>query len=221
MSKRKAASMMGILYITGTVAGVLSAILSAPIFESPDDLANIAANGNQLIIGALFVLLMGLSLSMIPVVGYPVLRKHDETLAAGYLIFRGALECFTYLATVVCWFMLLALSREAADGLQPLGPVLVASSDWISRLTQIIFPIGAVMFYAILYRFKLIPRWLTVWGFIGLALHVLEVFLTMFGVLPDNLVFVFALPIALQEMVMAVWFIAKGFNPDAAAPETI
>ena len=175
---------------------------------------------------ALFILLMGLSLSMVPVVGYPVLKKHDEVLATGYLIFRGALECFTYLGMITCMFLMLALSREAAvagtldsTSLQSMAVVFNEGSDWIARLTQIIFPIGAVMFYAILYRFKLIPRWLTIWGFIGLALHVLEVFLTMFGLLPDNLVFVFAVTLALQEMVMAVWFIAKGFNPDAVASE--
>ena len=80
---------MGILYILGTVSGILSRVVTGPIHNTPDLLSSISANGNPITLGALLVLTMGLALVMIPVLAYPVLRKHNEILALGYVVFRG------------------------------------------------------------------------------------------------------------------------------------
>ena len=72
------------------------------------------------------------------------------------------------------------------------------------------------MYYAVFYRSKLIPRWLSVWGLIAIVLLLSAVFITLFDGEPysisGNLVFL-ALPIALQEIVLAVWLLVRGFNP--------
>jgi len=60
-----------VLYIIGTVAGILSLVLSAPVRDAQNLLTGVAANANQVIVATLFVLLMGLSLAMVPVVLYP------------------------------------------------------------------------------------------------------------------------------------------------------
>ena len=71
------------------------------------------------------------------------------------------------------------------------------------------------------YRSQLIPRWLSGWGFvsailifIGALLGILESDLADFGL-------VFYAPIAVQEMVMALWLILKGFNPTAILAESV
>jgi hypothetical protein len=212
---RKTAIVVGVLYIIGTVSGVLSLVLTGSIFDAPDYLVQVAANANQVIIGALFVLLMGFALTMVPVVMFPILRKLNEVLALGYVVFRGALETFAYMATVICWLSLITLSHEfvTAGALEPshfrtLGILIQGATDAIDPVTQIVFSLGALMFYYLLYRSKLIPRWLSGWGLVGAVLYLGGGLYNMFS---SELVFLL-LPLGLQEMVMAVWLIAKGFN---------
>ena len=69
---RKTAIIVGVLYIIGTVAGILSVVLSMPILDGPDFLIRVSANENQFVIAALFVLLMGLALAMVPVMMFPI-----------------------------------------------------------------------------------------------------------------------------------------------------
>ncbi len=111
-TNRKTAIIVGVLYIIGTVAGVLSVVISTPILNGPDFLSKVSANENQFVIAALFVLLMGLALALVPVTLFPILKKQNESLALGYVVFRGALETVTYIAMVITWFFLLILSRE-------------------------------------------------------------------------------------------------------------
>ena len=82
-TNKNIARTMGILYILGTISGILSRVVTGPIQSAQDLLASISANGNQITLGALFVLTMGLALAMVPVMAFPVLRKHNEALALG------------------------------------------------------------------------------------------------------------------------------------------
>jgi hypothetical protein len=225
----RTAVIVGVLFIIGTVAGVLSVVLTSSILNGPDLLAAVAANQTQVIIAALLVLTMGLALAMVPVVIFPILKQHNEVLALGYVVFRGALETLTYFVVVIAWLLLIPLSQAfagagAADAanLQALGALLLKAAEIGASLTAIVFPLGAAMFYAVLYQSKLIPRWLTVWGFIGVGLNFVSAGLAgVFGLTPQMSTIQMAanLPIFLQEMVMAVWLIVKGFNASAIAKD--
>jgi len=70
----------------------------------------------------------------------------------------------------------------------------------------------------LLYLSKLIPRWLSVWGFAGAVLSFVAYLLQFFNI---NLSEFLYLPIGLQEMVFAVWLIVKGFNPSAISSESV
>ena len=85
---KAAATTAGVLYITGTVAGVLSVVLIAPVRDAGDPLAAAAEHSGAVVTGALVVLVMGLSLAFVPVVLFPVLRRVDEVLAV-WMIARG------------------------------------------------------------------------------------------------------------------------------------
>ena len=223
---RKAAALVGILYIVGTVTGVLSVVFTGSTLDGPDYLVNIAADADQMVLGALFVLIMGLSLAMVPVVMYPISKRHSQTLALGYVLFRGALETVTYIAVVISYLLLVTLSRDFAaagaldaSGFRALGTVLLEANGWISQITTVVFILGALMFYYVLFRWKLIPRWISGWGLVTALPYLAAGFLVMFGVLEhfstvDTLMRV---PLGLQEMAMAAWLIAKGFNPSAIA----
>ena len=215
---------MGILYIVGTISGILSRVVSGTSNSAPDLLASISANGNPIILGALFVLTMGLALAMVPVVGYPVLKKCDEILALGYVVFRGALEGVYYIAIFVSWLLLLPLSQVyqagslEASNLRVLANVLLEAKE-IAVFGSIVFCLGGLMFYYLLFQSKLVPRWLSGWGFIALALSLTAGLLAMFGFFgPTSTISdVLQIPIFAQEMVLAVWLIVKGFNPVAIA----
>jgi hypothetical protein len=78
----------------------------------------------------------------------------------------------------------------------------------------VVFCLGALMLYYLFYRSKLIPRWISGWGFIAILIHPTTGFLIF---VPSHKCFfynqvVVDLPIGLQEMVMAIWLIVKGFN---------
>jgi hypothetical protein len=221
-SNRKTAITVGVLFIIGTVSGVLSVVLSGPILGAPDFLINVSVNEVRFIIGALFVLTMGLALAMVPVMMFPILKKQNEALALGYVVFRGALETFTYIAFVISWLSLIVLSQEyvkagasEASYFQTAAILLLEGNVQINHILKIVFPLGGMLFNYLLYQSKLVPRWLSAWGFIGVTLHFAEGLLTLLGLLPSTLETLAALPIALQEMVFAVWLIVKGFNPSA------
>jgi hypothetical protein len=221
---RKTAIIVGGLYIIGTVAGVLSVVFTSSILNAPDYLMQVFVNKNQIVTGSLFVLLMGFALALIPALVFPILKKYNEALALGYVVFRGGLETVTYMATVISWLLLLPLSQEYAKAgapeasyFQTLGALLRGVADL--PMTVFVFGLGALMFYYLLYQSNLIPRWISVWGFIAIALHLATGLLIIFGLQNgfSTLNSVMNLPIFLQEMVMAVWLIVKGFNPSAIA----
>ncbi len=69
---RKVAAWIGVLYIIGTVALVLSWVVTGAVLTGPAYLAQVAAQPNQVAVGALLVLLAGFALAMVPVVFWPV-----------------------------------------------------------------------------------------------------------------------------------------------------
>ena len=220
--KRKTAIIVGVLFIIGTIAGILSGVITGSVFDDPNYLIEISANENQIIVGALFILIMGFALAMVPVMLFPIFKKYNEPLAFGAVVFRGALEAVTYTAFVISWLLLLTLSQEYVKAgtpdtsyFQTLGFVILEAGVWIGHLVSIVFSLGALMIYYLFYQSKLIPRWLSVWGLIGGILYLAEPLLGMFGFEFEIL---FA-PLALQEMVLAVWLIVKGFNSSGIASE--
>jgi len=102
-SINKTARIVGVLYIIGTIAGMVSLVLTEPILGDPDYLAKVSANEIQIIAGALFVLIMGFALAMVPVMMFPILKKYNEALALGYVVFRGALETVMYIVLAISW----------------------------------------------------------------------------------------------------------------------
>ena len=225
-TNRKTAIIVGVLYIIGTVAGVLSVVFTGSTLTDPNYLIKVSENQNQIVTAALLVLTMAVALAMVPVVIFPVLKKHNETLALGYVVFRGALETMAAIATAIMWLLLLVLSREYvaagapdASGFQALGAVILKGADPIGAMAGIIFDLGALMLYFVFYQSKLIPRWISVWGFIAIGLNLATGLLILFGLQTsfDTSNSIMNFPIFLQEMVMAVWLIVKGFNPSAGA----
>jgi len=213
--ERKRARTVGVMLIIGTVAGMLSVAFTGSILGSPDYLTEISANTNDFVTGILLVLTMGLTLAMVPVLLFPVFKKYNETLALGAVVFRGVLEAFLYIALVISWLLLLSLSHEYVNAEPPkdfcfqlLGTLLIRAGDQIGQILAIVFSLGALMIYYVFYQSRFIPRWLSVWGLAGAVLYLAAPLSGMFNIEWEILY----APLAIQEMVLALWLIVKGFN---------
>ena len=218
---KAAATTAGILYITGTVAGVLSLGLSAPVRDAGDPFAAAAEHSGVAVTIALLVLVMGLSLAFVPVVLFPVLRRLDEVLAIGYLVMRGAVEAACYVLLAIGWLLLVPLGEAISAGPGTASPAgvrlgsVVVDADAVNAVLTLVFCLGATMFYVLLHRSRIVPRWITVWGLVAIPLYVVADLLAMYSVVGANSsqqVLMF-MPLAVQEMVLAVWMIARGFRP--------
>lgn len=217
---KKIARTVGVLFIIGTVTGILSAFIIPPILNVPDYLVKFSENKNMVIFGVLLVLTMGISLSMMSVVLFPVLKKYNEVLALGAVIFRGVLELVCYLGIAISWLLLLALSQDyvmtdipVVSNFQLMGTMLKDLAFYIGStgLLTVFFSIGAIIIYYVFYKTKLIPTWLSLWGFFGAMLSLVSSILIMFGFQMEFLQY----PLGVQEMIMAGWLIVKGFNSSA------
>ena len=223
---RAAATTAGILYIIGTVAGILSKVVAYfPVHDADDPLSYAVKHSDAVATGALLVLVMGLSLAFVPVVLFPILRGVDEVLATGYLIIRGAVETAAYVMIAIAWLLLVPLAEAMSAGPGTASPAgvrlgtLVIDSDGASAMLTLVFCLGAVLFYVLLYRSRIVPRWITLWGFVGIPLYAAAYLLAMYGTISSNSSEqnLLQLPLGVQEMVLAVWMIARGFRPALAS----
>jgi hypothetical protein len=221
-SYRKIAIIVGVLFITATVTSILGGSLVASIIDSPDDLLNVSANENQIVLGILLVLIDAIAVALIAILMFPILKKHHEGLALSYVGLR-IFEAVIFIVGVISILSLLTLSQKYGEGaldlsyFQALGTLLLGVWDWTWVLGPLIFfALSTLPFYYLLYQSKLIPQWLSGWGLIGGILVTLYGVLALFGFSTTSTIAIFLfLPIAVQEMALAVWLIVKGFNPSA------
>ena len=196
-----------------------------PFLSSPDYLDITYPNRIVVIIGILLEFTKIPAIALIPVFLFPILRKHNEALALGYVGFRF-LEAVLLVGIDINKLSLINVSRDYlntggmdASYSQNIGNWIQSVNDWTFSIYLIVFTLGALMFYSVLYRSKLIPRFISAWGFLAAALLLTGSVLIMVdaftGISALGLELIFALPIAVNEMVLAVWLIVKGFNPSA------
>ena len=226
---RMNAVMAGVLYFLGTVFGILGGVFGGKVLTSliigpplagAELLGQVAADSSRMTVGAFLCLMMGISLSAMTLFLYPVFRKDSQGLAMGLVLFRGALEGVGYFVTALGLLTLAALGTEAiASGsdpavLQPIGSILYQFLYLKTPIGTIFFIIGAACLYISFYRTRLIPRWLAIWGLIGAVPYLANALLHFFHV-ETGIGTYLEMPLAIQEMVMALWLIIKGFNPSA------
>jgi len=166
---------------------------------------------------------------LIPVFAFPVLKRHNEALAIGYIVFR-ALESVVIIAVAeINKLSLIGVSETYLKGgadagyFEAIGTSIQAATYWGDTgglLYVLLFAVGGFMLYTILYQSRLVPRWLAAWGLIAIAMIFIGALLGPFMEFTLAMELIVVIPIAVQEMVMALWLIVKGWNPEAVAPIT-
>ncbi len=222
---RKNAIIVGVLFLTATVMGMLAESLVGSILNVQDYLMNVYPNRIQLITGVLITFILGLAVIGIAIFLFPVLKKQSEPLALGYAGIRIA-EFPILLVWSISPLLLITISQEfvtagdtEASSLQTLGAVLIGLRNWTWLLVYIINGIATLILAYLLYQSKLVPRWISVLGLIGGAVLLAGTSLAMLGLMDvdQGIGMLAVLPGALFELLLPIWLIVKGFNSSAIA----
>lgn len=218
-SDRKTGIVVGALFIVATAASILGSVALGSVLDGPEYLVNVAAGESQVVLAVLLFLVAASSAFATAFLLFPILRRHSEGLAAGYVGIRGFENVF-YVAGVIGLLIMLTVSQNSVAGSpDPLmGAALLAFHDWSVLIgTLIFFGLGSLTLNYVLYQSSLVPRWLSLWGIVGAVLVFSYGLLGISGVDTGlgSPFMLLAMPIALQEMVFAFWLIAKGFNRPA------
>ncbi|MFC2026246.1 DUF4386 domain-containing protein [Chloroflexota bacterium] len=222
---RKNARWAGVFYIIATAAPISTiffigflggGVAGEPI---PGYLGSVSANEGQVITGMFIEWIYALAVVGIIATLLPILRKQNEALALGFSGLRF-IEVVCSIVGSISLLTLLTLSYEFVDAgapgdsyFQTIGTVVLAIRDWAFMIgSGLVWSLSALVLNYLLYQSKLVPRWLSVWGILGALLSLVNYFPEFFGINSIDILF---LPIALQEMVFAVWLIVKGVNSSA------
>lgn len=224
------AKIVGMLFIIGTVSGMIGGLLIKPILGATDYLVKVSASQNLVLVAVFFDLIMAAACASIAIWLYPVLKRYSESLALGAVGFR-LIEGTFYIVSVIGLLLLLTVSQEFVNAGAPdssyyqfFGELLITGHNMIGSVAVLLpWCTGALMYYYIFYRTKLVPRWLSGWGIIGVTLCIAASLLVLFRVIDHMSIaqIVLNFNILLQEMVLALWLIFKGFNTSAIASETL
>lgn len=225
-SSRRAAITAGVLFIIGTAAGVLSVVGAA---DGPGYLRDVAASETQVIVGALFQLVTAGAYVGVAIALHPVLRRYGPTAATGFLGFRIAAGVLNMLGAVILLLLLDLSSRFVGAGapvasyFETVGALLRSGRDGMNHVAMMLALIaGDAMYYWLLYRTRLVPRWLSVWGFVGLAFAMVASLLVM-GRLIEVVTPVYLglmAVLGLQQMALAIWLIVRGLDTERHAEES-
>jgi Domain of unknown function (DUF4386) len=214
---------VGLLLIACTATSILRAVPLGSMLDRSDYLNQLAASDSRVIWTALIEFAWAATAAGIAIGLYPVIRRHNRAMALGSVAGRVA-EGVLVLIGTLSLLALLTVSQESlapgadAAAFRATGDALLAVRGWAMGFVGMLpFLIAALMYYYVLYRARLVPRWLSGWGLAGAALGLVATvysgYTQDFGF--STLSTVLFIPIGVQEMVLAVWLLAKGFNPSS------
>lgn len=216
-SLKNASRIAGVLFLVQMIAASVShSAILVPILYSNNFLVDVAAHPNKVTLAMFLDLICGLSVFGIAVVLFPVLKKFNESIALWYVGLRlNELVC-----SIISGLLLLtiiSISKEYVQSgmpehsyLQTLGTCLRKAAGMTKILMLFGFCLSAIMFYYLLFKSKLLPRFISIWGMIGVLLLLIEVMSNIFDRSVGGILIM--LPMGLNEIILGVWLIVKGFN---------
>ncbi len=152
-------------------------------------------NPDAKIMGMLLEIISGLAVISIAALMFSFLKPYGKSLSLWYLGLKGIEGGLMIIAGVLFYLY---------------TPSLLALRESIYLVHGYIFAIPALIFYFLLYQSQLIPRWLSIWGTIASIILIIVNLLEAMSIIP--LFEAFYMPIVLNEFVLAIWLMIKGFN---------
>ncbi|MFI9332355.1 DUF4386 domain-containing protein [Kitasatospora sp. NPDC052868] len=227
-SERRTAMVAGVLFLVTEVAAIAGAALYRPLLGAAEPVISPGADTRALL-GALCEVVLVAAVVGTGVALYPVLRRRGEAIALGYVCGR-LMEAAVIAVGIVGVLALVTLRQGPAGapgtGAAPLAAAdraLVAVHDWTFLLgPNVALGMNTLLLAYLMYRARLVPRFIAVLGLVGGALICASATAVLFGLyeqvsVPGSLA---ALPVFAWEVSLAVRLIAKGFDAPAAAAPT-
>lgn len=220
-SDKMKAKIIGVLFIVAAVTAIIGLLLYDPILNNPDYLTTGAENGNNIIWGAIFELILAVSAVGTAVMMFPYLKLQDESLALAHVCFRF-FEAVIITIGVISVLTLLSLSRDFVNATSPdvsvyetSGGVLKAIHSWTFILgPNFMLGINTFLYNYLFYKSGLVPTKLAVLGLTAASLVFTAAILEMFDAILQISAWgaILSFPQFIYEMTLAVWLIVKGFN---------
>ncbi|KRE48916.1 DUF4386 domain-containing protein [Paenibacillus sp. Soil724D2] len=221
ISNKKTARIVGVLFLAATAAYILGNGLIESILKDPDYLIHVYPNKTKVVIGMLLELMNSAAAVGIAITLFPILKKHNETIALGYVAFRG-IEAIILIVGAISPLLLISLSQEYIEAgapdtsyFQTIGMLAIKGKFLTFQLAMIVLGLYSLLFCYLLYQSKLIPRLISVFGIIGYVALLTSALLEVFGYSAGMILF---LPGALFEIIFPIWLIVKGFNSFTLKP---
>ena len=219
---RMTAIVVGVVYLVGFVVGIGGEMLFTSVLGAPNYLATLSANSLTVAIGAVLWLLAVIGDAAHGVLMFPILKPHGERLAVGYLAAR--IMDALFIAIMVIFILLqIPLGHEYLNAaapdmayLQTLGRLFTQGQLYAYQIGMSTLGVSGLLLCSTLYKAKLLPRWLAVWGLIGYAV----IFCGMLSeIMGSGLGLASSLPGGLWEIFVGLWLVVKGFNAPASVAD--
>jgi hypothetical protein len=215
-SHKIAARTFGVLFIIAFLSYGIGSGLIDSIINVPDFLNNISKNKTTIIIGVVLIAIIHTIVNIgLPVIMLPILKPFNKTLSYGYL---SAAVTATILVAVGAIFLLLLLplsdeyiklGSTNSSNIETLGLILNKGGYFSYQIGMAIWGFGGLLLCYLLFQSKLVPRYLSIWGFIGYVVFIFGTILELFGY---NVGVLLSIPGGLFEITLSMWLIIKGFN---------
>jgi len=221
---RKLAIAAGVLYLITHVTSIAGLVLYGPVLSDSEYILGPGAN-THVLLGALFEVILAMAVIGTAVALFPVIKKHSESIALGYMGLR-VLEAATIVVGIVSLLGVVTLRQHlgaTADvgtaSLLTIGASLVAIHDWTFLVgPNLILATNTVLLAYLMFRSRLVPRFVGVLGLVGGPLIFAWTIGTIFGIHEQmtTLGAIVTIPVFAWELTLAGWLIVKGFNPTVA-----
>lgn len=209
---RRSAFWVAGLFIVATVTSVAALALLSPLTGAEDKAAALAGAPGTVVFSVVMMFVSVAAIVGIPIAFYPVLRGYSVEGALLYLVAR-MFEGIAYVVGGVFTLGMLNLARAGTPELIPFAQDLSDIAYGVGP--TLFFGLGALVLGLLLWGSRLVPRWLSGWKVIGAAMITVQGVLTLANPLDPTLEMVLFMPIAVNEMVFALWLIVKGFDRNA------
>lgn len=218
--KDQNAFIIGSLFLVAAVASIAGLVLYTPILNEPDYIIN-GSHHAQISLGAILEVITAFAVIGTAIGFYPILKPLNERMALAAVCFRLA-EAIVIIVGILCLLTILTLTRDYASDLAPnstqyllLGKLLVGFHNWTFLYgPNVLLGPSTWMTAYLLRRAKLVPNAITLLGLIGgPAITMCGLFVTLgWWAQISTMGTVFAIPVFLYEMSLAVWLCTKGFT---------
>ncbi|MDI4643602.1 DUF4386 domain-containing protein [Cohnella hashimotonis] len=206
----------GALFLVSTAAYMIGSGLLNPVLQGSEVLGRIDGARTSVIAGTLLELVNAAAVAGIAMLLYPILKKRHEAFALGYFGSRIIESAILIVSLIVPVVFLMFGEKDAATAAADRS-VYQAIADWaveahymLFELAMIVLGLGSLPFCYILYRFRLVPRFLPVFGFVGYAGLLTSSCLALAGRDMGTALYI---PGAIFEIGLPLWLIFKGVNP--------